>query len=141
MRCYTALLFAERPGRFRVEFPDFAGSAASADGFAEIVPAASRLLAAEIAHRRDVHEVLPAPGPASAIAAHAQSVGALPLVVPAPLPVEEKLNVSVELPAGLVERVDRRAMTHGMGRADLIAKAARLALWETGRAAHHGNGG
>jgi hypothetical protein len=140
MRCYTALLFAERPDRFRVEFPDFAGSAAWASSFGDVPGIAARLLAAEIVHRRDLREPLPVPGPASAMAARAQIVGALPVVVPAPLPVEEKLSVTVELPAGLVERVDRRALTQGVGRADLIAKAARLALWETGRAAH-GNGG
>lgn len=140
MRCYTALLFAERPDRFRVEFPDFAGSAAWASSFVDVAGIAARLLEAEIAHRRGLHESLPAPAAASALAAHAQNIGAIPIVVPVPLPVEEKLSVTVELPAGLVECVDRRALSQGVGRADLIAKAARLALWETGRAAH-GNGG
>lgn len=140
MRCYTALLFAERPDRFRVEFPDFPESAAWATSFADVPRIAARLLAEEIGHRIEAHRPLPAAGPEGTVAARAPALGALPIVVPAPLHVEETLSVTVELPAGLVERMDRRAMTHGVGRADMIAKAARLALWETGRATH-GQGG
>jgi len=139
MRCYTALLFAERPDRFRVEFPDFPGSAVWAGSFTDVPRIAARLLADEIGHRLDAHRPLPAAESDGAVAARASALGALPIVVPAPFCVEEMLSVTVELPAGLVERMDRRAMSHGVGRADMIAKAARLALWETGRA-EHGHG-
>jgi hypothetical protein len=62
---------------------------------------------------------------------------AIPIVVSAPEPKADgaagRVCVNVELPAGLVERVDERARVHGVGRSDLLEKAARLALWETGR--------
>jgi predicted RNase H-like HicB family nuclease len=140
MRCYIALLFTERFDRYRIEFPDFPGCAGWAETLVDAPRVAAHILADEIELRLTAHLPIPAPSESATVAMNAAAANALPLVVPAPTPAAVSLSVAVELPAGLVERVDRRALSHGVGRADLLAKAARLTLWETGRAEHGADG-
>lgn len=133
MRCYIALLFTERSDRLRVELPDFPGCSGWAETLAEAPRVAAQILADEIESRRVARLPVPRPSAAETVAAQAALLRALPLVVPSPASLEERVSVNVEMPAGLVERVDRRAMSHGVDRSALLAKAARLTLWETGR--------
>jgi predicted RNase H-like HicB family nuclease len=131
MRCYVALLHKEEGGRFRIESPDFPGCAAWVDSFDEAPRVAKTVLAEELDLRLTAGEPLPSPSTPETVAGIAAQVGAVPIVVPILVPSDDR--VSVELPAGLIDRVDRRARIRGVRRSDLLEKAARLALWETGR--------
>jgi len=136
MRCYIALLHKDAD-RYRIEFPDFPGCGAWAETLHDAPRVALGILAEEIALRRAAGHPIPRPSEPEALAASAARSGAVPVVVPAPIPLADRartrVSVSVDLPAGLVERVDRRARIHGVGRSDILEKATRLALWETGR--------
>lgn len=139
MRCYIALLHraeAERARereRYRVELPDFPGCAAWAESLLDSPSVAMRMLVEKAERHRAAGQPIPRPSAPEAVAAQAARAGAVPVVVPLPMLHDDRVSVSLDLPAGLVERVDRRARSHGVARAELLEKAARLALWETGR--------
>jgi hypothetical protein len=132
MQCYIALLHKEGE-RYRVELADFPGSVASAPSLRDAPAVALRMLAEIVQARRAAGLPVPRPAPPESISALAALSGAVPVMVPAPAPLAGRVSVSVDLPAGLVERVDRRARVHGVHRSEILEKAARLALWETGR--------
>jgi predicted RNase H-like HicB family nuclease len=137
MRCYIALLHKADADsareRYRVELPDFPGCAAWAESLHDAPSVAARMLIEEAELRRAAGQPIPRPSAPDAVAAQAARAGAVPVVVPLPVLHDDRVSVNLDLPAGLVERVDRCARSHGVGRADLLEKAARLALWETGR--------
>ena len=132
MRCYIALLHKDGE-RYRIEFPDFPGCVAWSESLHDAPRIALGILAEEMAQRRAAGHPIPRPSEPEALAAIAARSGAVPVVVPAPMPLGDRVSVSVDLPAGLVERVDRRARIHGVERSEILEKAARLTLWETGR--------
>ena len=133
MRCYIALLHKEESDRYRIELADFPGCAAWCDSLEDAARIAAQTLAEEIDLRRTSGEAIPRPTAPEDVAARAAAIGAAPIVVPMPS-LADRVTIDLDLPAGLVERVDRRARISGMERADLIERAARHALWETGRA-------
>jgi predicted RNase H-like HicB family nuclease len=133
MRCYIALLHKEDTNRYRIELADFPGCAGWCDSLEDAARIAGQILAEEIDLRRISGEGIPRPAAPEDVAARAAALGAAPIVVPMPA-VADRVTIDLDLPAGLVERVDRRARLSGVERADLIERAARHALWETGRA-------
>lgn len=134
MRYYVALLHHDESRRYRIEFPDFPGCVAWSDALDESARIGARVLAQEIGLRLTAGEPVPRPCQPEAAALHADMAGAVPILVPAPALLDDRVTVNLDLPAGLVERVDRRARVSGVERGDLFERAARLALWETGRA-------
>jgi predicted RNase H-like HicB family nuclease len=134
MRCYIALLTKDGPNRYRIELPDFPGSANWGESLEEARRLAERMVAEEIDLRTAAGEPIPRPTAPEWLMDRAARAGAVAIVVPAPQPITERVSVHVDLPAGLVDRVDERARVHGVNRSDLLEKAARLALWETSRA-------
>lgn len=134
MRCYIALLTKDRAGRYCIALPDFPGAETWCDALSEARVAAERLLAGEIELRNATAQVIPRPTAPEWLLDLAARMKAIPVVVTAPEPVADRVSVHVDLPAGLVDRVDERAREHGVDRSGLIEKVARLALWETGRA-------
>lgn len=136
MRCYIALLTADGANRYGVQLPDFPECRAWSETLADARAAAERMLAETIALRAAAGQPVPRPTAPEWLLDRAARMNAIPVVVAAPEPVASRVSVRVELPAGLVARVDERAREHGVDRSGLIEKVARLALWETGR----GNG-
>lgn len=134
MRCYIALLTMDRANRYCVQLPDFPGCRTSSDTLADARTVAERMLAEAIALRAAAGDPVPPPTAPEWLLDRAARVKAIPIVVTAPEPVADRVSVHVDLPAGLVARVDERAREHGVDRSGLIEKVARLALWETGRA-------
>lgn len=134
MRCYIALLTKDRADRYCVQLPDFPGYRTSSDTLAEARAAAERMLAEAIALRAGAGQPIPRPTAPEWLLDRAARMQAIPILVTAPEPVSGRVSVHVELPAGLVARVDERAREHGVDRSGLIEKVTRLALWETGRA-------
>jgi predicted RNase H-like HicB family nuclease len=137
MRCYIALLTKDGADRYCIQLPDFPGCVTWSDRLADARLLAERMLAEEIDLRAAAGLPIPRPTAPEWLLDRAARMRAIPIVVSAPEPKAEgaagRVCVNVELPAGLVERVDERARVHGVGRSDLLEKAARLALWETGR--------
>ncbi|HEY7609923.1 MAG TPA: type II toxin-antitoxin system HicB family antitoxin [Alphaproteobacteria bacterium] len=137
MRCYIALLTKDGADRYRIQLPDFPECATWSDTLADARLLAERMLAEEIALRATAGLPIPRPTAPEWLLDRAARMKAIPIVVSAPESVADgaagRVSVNVELPAGLVERVDARARVHGVGRSDLLEKAARLALWETAR--------
>lgn len=134
MRCYIALLTKDRANRYCIVLPDFPGAQTWCDALSEARAVAERLLAEEIAARTVASRPIPRPTAAEWVLDRAVRAKAIPIVVTVPEPVVGRVSVHVDLPAGLVARVDERAREHGVDRSGLIEKVARLALWETGRA-------
>ena len=133
MRCYIALLTKDGADRYCIELPDFPGCTTWSRTLADARLMAERLLAEEVALRTAAGRTIPRPTAPEWLLDRAARMKAIPVVVTAPEPIADRVSVNVELPAGLVERVDERARVHGVGRGDLLEKAARLALWETAR--------
>ncbi len=104
------------------------------DTLADARAAPERMLPEEIELRTVTAQPIPRPTAAEWLLDRAARMRAIPIVVTAPEPVADRVSVQVDLPAGLVARVDERAREHGVDRSGLIEKVARLALWETGRA-------
>ncbi len=134
MRCYIALLTKDRADRYCIALPDFPGSQTWSDTLADARIMAERLLAEEIKQRTAAAQPIPRPTAAEWLLDRAARMRAIPIVVTAPESLADRVSVHVDLPAGLVARVDERAREHGVDRSGLIEKVARLALWETGRA-------
>lgn len=134
MRCYIALLTAESADRYCVQLPDFPGCRAWTDTLGDARAAAERMLAEAIALRAGAGQAIPHPTAPEWLLDRAARMKAIPILVPAPEPATGRVSVHVDLPAGLVARVDERAREHGVDRSGLIEKVTRLALWETGRA-------
>ncbi len=134
MRCYIALLTNDGADRYRIELPDFPGCRTWSNTLADARIMAERMLAEEIELRTVAAQPIPRPTAAEWLLDLAARMRAIPIVVAAPGPVADRVSVHVDLPAGLVARVDERAREHGVDRSGLIEKVARLALWETGRA-------
>lgn len=132
MRCYIALLTKDGAERYRIEMPDFPGRATWTDTLADARVLAERMLAEEIELRIASGQAIPRPTATEWLLDRAARMKAIPIVVTAPA-IVDRISVNVDLPAGLVERVDERARVHGVDRSDLLEKAARLALWETSR--------
>jgi len=133
MRCYIALLTKDGANRYRIELPDFPGCATWSDTLADARILAERMLVDEIERRTAAKKAVPRPTAPEWLLDRAARMRAIPIVVTAPEPLADRVSVHVDLPAGLVERVDERARVHGVARSDLIEKAARLALWETAK--------
>lgn len=133
MLCYIALLTKDGADRYCVQLPDFPGCATRSDTLADARSLAERMLRDEIALRSAAGRTIPRPTAPEWLLDRAQRMKAIPIVVTAPEPFADRVSVHLDWPAGLVERVDERARVHGVDRADLLEKAARLALWETGR--------
>lgn len=133
MLCYIALLTKDAAGRYCVQLPDFPGCSTWSDTLADARILAERMLREEIGLRSAAGKSIPRPTAPEWLLDRAQRMKAIPIVVTAPAPIADRVSVHLDLPAGLVERVDERARVHGVDRADLLEKAARLALWETGR--------
>ena len=138
MRYYIALLTKDGAERYRIQLPDFPDCMTWCETLADARLAAERMLAEAIELRAAAGQPIPRPTSPEWLLDRAARMKAIPVVVSAAEPMAEysrgRVSVSVELPAGLVERVDERARVHGVGRSDLLEKAARLALWETARA-------
>lgn len=134
MRCYIALLTADRAQRYCVQLADFPGCRASSDTLAEARTAAERLLAEAIELRVAAGQPIPRPTAPEWLLDRAARMKAIPVVVSVPEPVADRVSVHVDLPAGLLARVDARAREHGVDRSGLLERAARLALWETRKA-------
>jgi predicted RNase H-like HicB family nuclease len=133
MRCYIALLTTDGADRFSVQLPDFPGCQARSETLADARAAAERMLAEAIGRRAAARQPVPRPTAPEWLLDRAARMKAIPVVVAAPEPMTGRVSVHVDLPAGLVARVDERAREHGVDRSGLLEKAARLALWETGR--------
>jgi len=133
MRCYIALLTEDGADRYCITLPDFPGCTTWSSTLADARHLAERMLAEEIALRTAAGQPVPRPTAPEWLLDRAARMKAIPIVVSAMEPVASRVSVHVDLPAGLVERVDERAREKGLGRADLLEKAARLALWETAR--------
>ena len=134
MRCYIALLTKDSADRYCVQLADFPGCQTLSDTLADARAAAERLLAEAIALRAAAGQPIPRPTAPEWVLDRAARMKAIPIVVTAPEPVTDRVSVHVDLPAGLLARVDERAREHGVDRSGLIEKVTRLALWETGRA-------
>jgi predicted RNase H-like HicB family nuclease len=134
MRCYIALLTKDRADRYRIELPDFPGRQTASDTLADARIVAERMLAEEIELRTATALPIPRPTAAEWLLDRAARMRAIPIVVTAPEAAADRVSVQVDLPAGLLARVDARAREHGVDRSGLFEKVARLALWETGRA-------
>lgn len=132
MRCYIALLTKDGASRYRIEMPDFPGCATWSEALADARVTAERMLAEEIELRRSSGQPIPRPTAPEWLLDRAARMKAIPILVAAP-PIGDRISVNVDLPAGLVERVDARARVHGVDRSDLLERAARLALWETAK--------
>ena len=135
MRCYIALLTKDAANRYRIALPDFPGCEAWSGALADVRGIAERLLAEELALRAAAGEPVPRPTAPEWLLDRAAHHAAVPIVVAAPEPAADRGSVNVDLPAGLVARVDERARERGVDRSGLIEKAARFAVWETGRPA------
>jgi predicted RNase H-like HicB family nuclease len=133
MLCYIALLTKDGATRYRIELPDFPGCATWSETLADARILAERMLGEEIELRAAAGHAIPRPTAPEWLLDRAARMKAIPIVVTAAEPVADRVSVHLDLPAGLVERVDARAREQGVDRAGLIEKAARLALWETGR--------
>lgn len=133
MRCYIALLTKDGANRYCVQLPDFPGCATWTTTLEDAHALAERMLAEEIELRFASGQPIPRPTAPEWVLDRATRMKAIPIVVTAPAPIADRVSVNVDLPAGLVERVDERAREHGVDRSDLLEKAARLALWETSR--------
>jgi predicted RNase H-like HicB family nuclease len=133
MLCYIALLTKDGANRYCVQLPDFPGCATWSETLADARILAERMLREEIELRSTAGHAIPRPTAPEWLLDRAQRMKAIPIVVTAPGPIADRVSVHLDLPAGLVERVDERARVHGVDRAGLLEKAARLALWETGR--------
>jgi hypothetical protein len=133
MRCYIALLTKDGANRYCIQLPDFPGRQALSATLADAGVVAERMLAEEIAARAAAGQPIPRPTAPEWLLDRAARMKAIPIVVTAVEPIPDRVSVHVDLPAGLVERVDERAREHGVDRSGLIEKAARLALWETGK--------
>lgn len=131
MRCYIALLTKDGANRYCIQLPDFPGCQTWSDTLADARIMAERLLAGEIELRTAAARPIPRPTAPEWLLDRAARMKAIPVVITAAEPVADRVSVHVDLPAGLVARVDERARVHGVDRSDLIEKAARLALWET----------
>jgi len=131
MRCYIALLTKDGANRYGIQLPDFPGRQTWSDTLADARIMAERMLAEEIALRTAAAQPIPRPTAPEWLLDRAARMRAIPIVVTAVEPVADRVSVHVDLPAGLVARVDERAREHGVDRSGLIEKAARLALWET----------
>ncbi len=129
MRCYIALLTKDGANRYCLQLPDFPGCATWSDTLADARALAERMLAEEIELRTASGQAIPRPTAPEWLLDRAARMKAIPIVVTAPEPIADRMSVHVDLPAGLVERVDERAREHGVDRSHLIEKAARLALW------------
>jgi predicted RNase H-like HicB family nuclease len=134
MRCYIALLTLDGANRYCIQLPDFPGSRTWSDTLADARIVAERMLAEAIGLRVEARQPIPRPTAPEWLLDRAARMQAIPIVVTAPEPMTNRVSVHVDLPAGLVARVDERAREHGVDRSGLIEKVARLALWETGRA-------
>lgn len=133
MRCYIALLTKDGSDRYSIELPDFPGCRTWSHTLADARIMAERMLAEEIELRTAAAQPIPRPTAPEWLLDRAARMRAIPIVVTAPEPVADRVSVNVDLPAGLVARVDERAREHGVDRSGLIEKVARFALWETGR--------
>lgn len=133
MRCYIALLTKDGADRYCITLPDFPGCATWSATLADARLLAERMLAGEIALCTSAGQPVPHPTAPEWLLDRAARLKAIPIVVMAVEPIGDRVSVHVDLPAGLVERVDERAREKGLGRGDLLEKAARLALWETAR--------
>jgi predicted RNase H-like HicB family nuclease len=131
MRCYIALLTIDRANRYCIQLPDFPGCATWSDTLADARVMAERMLAEEIELRSTAGQLIPRPTAPEWLLDRAARMKAIPIVVTATEPIADRVSVNVDLPAGLVARVDERAREHGVDRSDLLEKVARLALWET----------
>ncbi len=134
MLCYIALLTKDDSNRYRIQLPDFPGCATWCESLADAPIVAERLLADEMSVRTSAGASIPRPTAPEWVLDRAARMKAVPIVVSARKPVADRVSVNVDLPAGLVARVDARAREHGVDRSGLIEKAARLALWETRKA-------
>lgn len=130
MRCYIALLTKEGAERYRIQLPDFPGCTTWSDTLADARLMAERMLAEEIGLRTAAGHAIPRPTAPEWVLDRAARMKAIPMVVTAAEPIADRVSVQVDLPAGLVERVDERARVNGVGRSDLFERAARLAFWE-----------
>jgi predicted RNase H-like HicB family nuclease len=133
MRCYIALLTKDGSNRYCVQLPDFPGCATWCDTLADARVMAERLLAQEIELRTAASQPIPRPTAPEWLLDRAARMKAIPILVTAAEPIEDRVSVHVDLPAGLVARVDERARVQGVDRSGLLERAARLALWETRR--------
>jgi len=140
MRYYIALLTKDGGNRYCIQLPDFPGCATWSDTLADARLMAERMLAEEIELRTATGQIIPRPTAAEWLLDRAARMKAIPIVVAAVEPIADRVSVNVDLPAGLVERVDECARERGVDRSGLIEKAARLALWEAGRV-DRGNAG
>ena len=134
MRCYIALLTKDGANRYSIQLPDFPGCQTWSDRLADARIMAERMLAEEIGLRTAAAQPIPRPTAPEWLLDRAARMSAIPIVVTAAEPVAGRVSVHVDLPAGLVARVDERARARGVDRSGLIEKAARLALWETRKA-------
>lgn len=134
MRCYIALLTSDGADRYGIQLPDFPGCRTWSATLADARAAAERMLAEAIEACAAAGRPVPRPTAPEWLLDRAARTKAIPILVTAPEPVADRVSVHVDLPAGLVARVDERAREHGVDRSDLIEKVTRLALWETGRA-------
>jgi predicted RNase H-like HicB family nuclease len=133
MRCYIALLTKDGGNRYCIQLPDFPGCATWSDTLADARVMAERMLAEEVALRTAAGQPIPRPTAPEWVLDRAARMKAIPIVVTAEEPLADRVSVHVDLPAGLVARVDERARVRGVDRSDLLEKMARLALWETGK--------
>jgi predicted RNase H-like HicB family nuclease len=133
MLCYIALLTKDGASRYCIQLPDFPGCATWTETLAEARILAERMLREEIELRATAGHAIPRPTAPEWVLDRAARMKAIPIVVTAAEPIADRVSVHLDLPAGLVERVDARARVHGVDRADLLEKGARLALWETAR--------
>ena len=133
MRCYIALLTKDGANRYCIQLPDFPGCMTWSDALADARVVAERMLAEEIELRTTSAQPIPRPTAPEWLLDRAARMKAIPIVVTSAEPVTDRVSVNVDLPAGLVERVDERARVHGLGRSDLLERAARLALWKTAK--------
>jgi predicted RNase H-like HicB family nuclease len=133
MRCYIALLTKDGGNRYRIQLPDFPGCTTWSDTLADARLMAERMLAEEVELRTAAGQLIPRPTAPEWVLDRAARMKAIPIVVTAAGPVEDRVSVHVDLPAGLVARVDERARVQGVDRSGLLERAARLALWETRR--------
>jgi predicted RNase H-like HicB family nuclease len=133
MRCYIALLTKDGADRYCIQLPDFPGCTTWSATLADARVMAERMLAEEIELRTASAQPIPRPTAPEWLLDRAARLKAIPIVVTAAEPISDRVSVHVDLPAGLVARVDERARVHGVGRSDLLERAARLALWETAK--------
>jgi|SRR5271155_2208373 len=135
MRQYIGLIHKEAASDYGVSFPDFPGVVTAGKDLDDARAMAEEALTLHVDGLVEDGEVIPDASSLEDIMAHPENRDGVAILVAVKTEAHKAVRVNVTLPAGILEKIDRFAESHGYTRSGFLTQAAKRVIEEEERSA------